>query len=96
MSTFLVTLTSIVQYLAKAREAKQKLDEAKEEMKRAAEELCSNWQGDAAAAFAQEQGVLYSYCSQLGDVGSEYMDVLERVSKIYEEAEQAVTTAIKG
>lgn len=96
MSTFLVTLTSIIQYLAKAREAKQKLDEAKEEMNRAAQELCSNWQGDAAAAFAQEQGVLYNYCTELSGVGGEYMDVLERVSKIYEEAEQAVTNAIKG
>ncbi|MBE5801781.1 MAG: hypothetical protein E7319_05770 [Clostridiales bacterium] len=96
MSTWLVTISAILQFLAKARSAKEQLDKANAEMSRAAQDLCSKWQGDAAQAFAAEQGVLYNHCSQLSNVGSEYMDTLQKVADLYERTEQTVTNAIKG
>lgn len=96
VASFLVTLRAIAEYLMKAREAKQKLDEAAEQMNRAAEELCSKWQGDAAMAFAEEQKVLYGYCRELSGVGEEYMTVLDKVRQRYADAEEAVNNAIRG
>lgn len=96
MSTWLVTLAAIAEYLVKARRAKEKLDEAKEEMKAAAEDLCSKWQGDAAQAFAQEQGVLYQYVTQLSGIGDEYMTELDRVRATYGDGEAEVLNAIRG
>ena len=94
--SFLVTIRAIIEYLQKARQAQEKLNEAAEKMNKAAQDLCSKWQGDAAAAFAQEQGVLYQHCSQLSSVGSEYMSLLQQTAQKYEEAEQRATNAIKG
>ena len=96
MTSFLVTISAILQYLAKAKQAKEQLDQATNEMKRAATDLCSKWQGDAATAFAAEQEVLCTWCNELSNVGAEYMSTLEKVSRAYEEAEQAVTSAIQG
>lgn len=96
MSTWIVTIRAILQFLAEARKAKQELDEANEQMSRAAQALCDKWQGEASAAFAQEQGVLYRHCSQLSGVGSEYMDLLQKTAQMYEDAETRATNAVKG
>ena len=96
MSSFLVTISAILQFLAKAREAQQQLDKANDEMSNAAAELCSLWQGDAAKAFAEEQQVLFGYCSQLSGVGAEYMSVLQKVAETYQNMEQTVEKYIPG
>ncbi len=93
---FRVTLPAIAAYLVKARAADEKLRAANEAMKQAAEALLAIWEGDAAKAFAQEQGVLYQHVSQLGDVGEEYMSTLDAALKKHEEAEARVAAAIKG
>ena len=85
MSTWIVTIRAILQFLAEARKAKQELDEANEQMSRAAQALCDKWQGEASAAFAQDQGV-----------GSEYMDLLQKTAQMYEDAETRATNAVKG
>lgn len=96
MSTWIVTIRAILQFLAQARKAKQELDEANEMMNRAAQDLCNKWQGEASAAFAEEQGVLYRHCSQLSGVGSEYMDLLQKTAEKYQEAEERAKAAIEG
>jgi len=96
ISSFLVTLRAIASFLAKARAAQADLDKANAAMKAAAEELCGKWKGDASAAFAKEQGVLFQWCSELSSIGSEYMDTVAKVSQAYQEAEEAVSNAIKG
>lgn len=96
ISRILITIKTILQYLAQARQAQEKLNEAKEAMKRAAEELCSNWEGEAAKAFAQEQGVLYNYCTELTGVGDEYIEGIQKVAENYRNAEETVINAIKG
>lgn len=96
MSTWFVTIQAIVRFLGQARKAKQEIDEANEQMSRAAQALCEKWQGEASAAFAQEQGVLYKHCASLGSVGAEYLDLLQKDADRYEEAERRATAAIKG
>ena len=96
MTSFLVTLSAILRYLAKARAAKEELDRANEEMKNAAAALCSIWQGKSTEAFAAEQDVLCGWCSEMSGIGSEYMDTLVKVCQVYQEAEERVTGAVKG
>ena len=93
---FLVTLAAIMEYLDKARDAQEKLDEAAEQMNRAATELCSKWQGDAAVAFAQEQEVLYTYCKQLHNVGDEYIRGFQTAADKYGNADETARKAIQG
>lgn len=95
MTRLLVTIQAIIGYLKKAKEAKEQLDDANERMKCAAEQLCSVWQGQSAQAFAEEQGVLHTWVSQLSSVGDEYMDLLSKTANRYAEAEQAAANAIK-
>lgn len=94
MASILVTIQAIFRYLAKAREAKEQLDQANNEMKQAAEQLCSIWQGASAEAFAAEQGVLQGWVSEISNVGGEYMELLSTTASKYAEAEQRATNAI--
>ena len=94
--SFLVTLRAIVEYLQRARQAQEKLNEAAEKMNKAAQELCNQWQGESAAAFAQEQHVLYGYCRELYEVGSEYISGFEKAHERYSQADADATAAIKG
>lgn len=93
---FLVTLAAIMEYLGKARDAQEKLNEASEQMNKAATELCSKWKGDAAIAFAQEQEVLYGYCKQLYAAGDEYIRGFEKAHTDYSDADERARAAIKG
>lgn len=93
-ATLLVTINAIRGYLSKAREAQEQFDEASQMMKQAAEDLCSKWEGEAADAFAQEQGVFEGWCGQMSGLGLEYMDVLEKAIDVYEKTEQAVKNVI--
>lgn len=96
MGSWIVTIRSILEFLAKAREAKEKLDEASKQMDTAAQALCNVWKGDAAQAFANEQKVLYNYCTSLSNVGEEYMAQLSAEARRRQEAEERITAAIKG
>lgn len=89
-----VTLSSIRNFRKQASLAQDKLSDATEQMKKAAEELCSQWEGDAAVAFAQEQGLLDSWCRSILQIGAEYIGVLAQVLQQYEEAEQEVKNQI--
>lgn len=90
----LVTLNAIRGYLSRAREAQRQFDEASKMMKQAAADLCSTWEGDAAKAFAQEQGVFEGWCNEMDGLGLEYMSVLEKAIKVYEETEATVKNLI--
>lgn len=94
MTSLFVTIRAIRGYLAKAREAQQQFDEAAADMKRAAEELCSRWQGDAAVAFAKEQGVFDGWCKGMSGLGQEYMVMLDKAISTYESTEAQVKNLI--
>lgn len=96
MLDWAVTFSAISAYLAKANEAQNQLDEAKEQMRKAAEDLCSRWQGDAAQAFAQEQGVFNNWCQNMLKIGSEYISVLTKAMETYKNAENKVQNLIKS
>ena len=91
---WLVTINAIRGYLAKARQAQEQFDEASKMMKQAAQDLCSRWEGEAARAFAQEQGVFEGWCSQMSGLGLEYMDVLEKAIDVYQKTEETVRNLI--
>lgn len=93
---WLVTINAIRGYLAKARQAQEQFDEASKMMKQAAQDLCSKWEGEAATAFAQEQGVFEGWCGQMSGLGLEYMDVLEKAINVYEKAESTVKNLISS
>lgn len=94
--SFLVTLEAIMRYLDEARQAQEKLNEATERMNRAAQELCNQWKGDAAEAFAQEQKVLYGHCKELHNVGEEYISVFQQAHDRYSQADADAANAIRG
>ena len=96
MSTWLVTISALIRYAKEARAAQAELNEAKAAMKNAAEELCSKWQGDAATAFAQEQGVLDNWFTQLIEIASEYIGLVEAAATKYEEEETALAGKVNG
>ena len=92
--SWLVTIHAIRGYLSKARQARQQFNEAAEEMKKAAADLCSKWEGDAAVAFEAEQNKFNGWCKQMDGIGSEYMTALNKAIDVYEKTEQAVKHAI--
>lgn len=96
MSTWLVTISALIRYAKEARAAQAQLNEAKDAMKAAAEELCSKWTGDAATAFAQEQGVLDNWFTRLIEVASEYISLVESAATKYEEEETALAGKVNG
>lgn len=93
---WIVTFSAISAYLAKARQAQEQLDDAHKMMKDAAQDLCSRWEGDAAAAFAAEQGVFDNWCSQMSSIGLEYMEVLAKIVSEYDKAENTVKNLISS
>jgi len=90
----MTTPEAIAEYLNKARQAQEKLNEATEQMNRAAQNLCSIWEGQAAQAFSQEQQVLYSHCRELCEVGDSYIPDVEMQKDNYVEAENLAKNAI--
>ena len=96
MISMLVTISAIRNYMSKARKAQQQFDEASADMQKAAEDLCSRWQGDAAAAFAQEQGVFNNWCGQMNRLGLDYISVLDKALSTYEKMEGTVKSVIGG
>lgn len=96
MSTWYVTFSALRRYAGEARAAQAELNEAKEAMKTAAEELCTKWTGDAATAFAQEQGVLDNWFTQLIDVVTEYIGLVESTVTKYEDEEAGLAAKIHG
>lgn len=91
---WIVTINAIRGYLAKARQAQEQFDDASKMMQQAAQDLCSKWEGEAAQAFAQEQGVFEGWCSQMSGLGLEYMDVLEKAIDVYQRTEETVRNLI--
>lgn len=95
-ASWIVTISALLRYAKDAKAAQDKLDEAKAEMKSAAEALCQVWKGDAAVAFAEEQGVLDNWFTQLIQIGSEYISNVISAAQKYEEKEQELANRVNG
>lgn len=95
-ATWLVTISALLRYAKDAKAAQDKLNDAKSEMKNAAEALCQVWQGDAATAFAAEQGVLDNWFNQLIEIGSEYINAVTTAAKKIQDAEVELSVKIHG
>lgn len=96
MSTWYVTFSALRRYASEARQAQSQLDEARDQMKNAAKELCSKWKGDASVAFADEQGVLENWFTQLTDIVTEYISLVETTVQKYEEKENELANQVNG
>ena len=93
---FLVTISAIMNYLKKAREAQDKLDQATKTMNAAADEVLAQWSGEAADAFRQEQEQLKGFLNSLLNVGRNFSQVVEEVARKYEEMEDNIRSKITG
>lgn len=85
----LVTISAIMEYLDKANQAQEKLEEANAKMNNAAAELLNLWQGEAADAFREEQETLKGFIESLLNVGINFMEVIRSVVEKYTEMEAA-------
>ncbi len=94
--TWFVTISALIRYAREARAAQEQLDEAKQQMKDAAAELCDKWKGDAAMAFADEQGVLDNWFNQLISIGAEYISAVEQAANKYQEKEAEIAGKVSG
>lgn len=95
-ATWFVTLSALLRYAAEALQAQDTLNEAKEQMKSAASELCTKWVGDAANAFAREQGILDGWFGQLISIGSEYITAVKSAADKYQETEEELARKVNG
>ncbi len=93
---WIVTLSALLRYAAEALQAQQTLSEAKEQMKSAAAKLCEGWIGDAASAFASEQGILDGWFGQLISIGSEYISAVKTAAEKYRETEEELASKVNG
>ena len=93
MSWF-VTINAIRKYCSDSRAAQQLLDQANNEMKQAAEELCSVSSGDWVEAFRAEQTKLQGWVAKMISIGTEYIETATRIAEKYEEAENAIKRQI--
>lgn len=96
MLDWVVTIEAILEYLNKARQAQDKLDEANAQMERAANALLAQWEGDAANAFAEEQAKLHGFLKDLIRVGSNFWQIVKAAADKYTSVEETVTKAIQG
>lgn len=96
MAHWIVTISALIRYARDAKAAQDKLNEAKAEMKSAAEALCQVWQGDAATAFAEEQGVLDNWFSQLISIGGEYISAVTTAAQKYQDKEEELANQVHG
>ena len=91
-----VTIRAIIKASKDIKAAQERLNEAKTEMKNAATELCEVWKGDAATAFAQEQGVLDNWVSKLFNVVSEIIAALTTAADKYQANEENIMNHLRG
>ncbi len=90
----IVTISAIQGYLAKTHEAQEQFEEASKIMQQAAQDLCSNWEGEAAQAFAREQNVFAGWCGEMDKVGLDFMQVLETAIDTYLKADDVIKNLI--
>lgn len=95
MFDFTVSISAIFDYLTKANEAQDKLEEANAQMDRAAAALLQQWEGEAAKAFQEQQQQLFGFLKDLMRVGSNFGLVVKQVAEKYAEAEQTALRAVQ-
>lgn len=96
MSTWFVTISALRRFAKDAKQAEAKLNEANETMKSAAAELCSNWQGDAATAFSEEQNKVHGWVTDVIRIGSYYISTVLKAAETYEQKEQELSGKVSG
>lgn len=92
---FLVTIEAILEYLEKAKQAQDKLEEANSRMERASEAVLQQWQGDAANAFAAEQQQVHGFVRDVIRVGANFIQIVKQAVEKYLEAERIAKESIQ-
>ena len=82
------------QVAAQIREANSIIDSASKGAEAAAQELCSNWAGDARDAFLAEQVKAKSWWEQMIQIIAELASTIDKVNSAYSTAEQTVKDTI--
>ncbi len=92
---FLVTIEAILEYIEKAKQAQDKLEEANNRMERASDAVLQQWKGDAANAFAAEQQQVHGFVKDIIRVGANFIQIVKQVSIEYGNTEETVRNAIQ-
>lgn len=79
-----VTRAAIRAYRRQSEKAREDFEEAHAQMAAAAQELCSNWEGTSKDVFQAEQEAFDGWCKQLGLIGKDYDDLLDKALAEYE------------
>lgn len=90
MARIMVTLRALRKFAKDNKAAQERLDEAKAEMKAAADDLCSRWEGEAATAFAEEQNRVTNWFVELLRIGATYVAAVLKAADTFEAADNDI------
>lgn len=85
MIELLVNIGELTAAAAKMNEAVASYREAVDQVKTAADDLASKWEGDAQVAFVNDQNNAYKWYFSLADVVDAMIEEARRVARRYEE-----------
>lgn len=85
MIELLVNISELTAAAAKMNEAVTSYREAIGQVKSAADDLASKWEGDAKVAFVNDQNNAYKWYISLADVVDAMIEEARRVAKRYED-----------
>lgn len=82
---FQVTISEVRAAANKLQQALADFEQATNNTKAAADNLCAGWEGDARNTFAAEQEKTVAWFRQMAEVVDTYINALETAAKIYEQ-----------
>lgn len=94
--TLLVQVAELSAAAAKMNEALDSYREATTEVKNAAEDIASKWEGAAKDAFVADQNQAYNWYASLTDVVFAIIEEARRCIQRYQDAEDRLKAVMKG
>lgn len=91
-----VEISELVQTVNQMNQATEIYESAVNAAQSAADELASNWEGDARDAFVKHQENAYSFYKKMLDVLRQMIDIVNEAIKKYQEMMDAVESIVGG
>lgn len=90
----LVEIAELTQAVNEMNQAAETYEEAVNSAKATAEELASNWEGDARDAFVAHQENAYDFYKKMLDVVREMIDIVKQAIQKYQEMVDTVQSIV--
>lgn len=91
----LVQMAELIQAANEINQAVETYNEAVDTAKNAAEDLASKWEGDARDAFVASQENAYSWHQKIIAVVRQMIEVIRKISEIYDQTEKTVKAIVQ-